>query len=124
MKKWMMALAILCGSTQARALTTWTLNCSNDSQQTLQIDHEYTRLTTVKAQLITPDVSESLIGTHTGLGYDMAATATGEEVSLQVVKPRDHGGRCGRCMNAVWPKDYYYAKLKVGSQEYNFTCYE
>lgn len=124
MKKWMIALAVLCGSSQAFALTTWKINCTNENQQSLQIEHEYTRLTTVKAALTTPEFSGSFVGTHTGLGYDMAPMITGEEVSLQVVKPRDHGGRCGRCMNAVWPKDYYYAKLKVGSQEYNFTCYE
>ncbi|MEK2645051.1 hypothetical protein [Bdellovibrio sp. BCCA] len=126
MKKWMLALAFLCGTSQALAFNTWELNCVNDQNQSLKIIHvdRFQKLDmdqNVTAQLITDEFASEFKGVKNDHGYFLSSEA-GDPVSLQVVKATNHGGRCGRCGDDWGEK--YYAKLKVDTQEYNFTCHE
>jgi hypothetical protein len=121
MKKWIPVLAVVLGASVGLAAPTEKLSCTNEFQETLEIVSDV-GASTLTALLTSNGVTQSFDGAILSTGkFDMNPSKANENVSLAVVQPRDHGGRCGRCAVGGISLDLY-AQLIVGPSGYIFKC--
>lgn len=121
MKKWISAMVVLLGASTGFAGSVKKWACANEHEQKLDIVYDSSTKTVV-ADLTKNQSQETFLGNLLPNGnFGMKPSAANEEVSLELSKSRDHGGRCGRCGPSD-PNPVINAKLVVGAQEHYFTC--
>jgi len=121
MKKWIPALAVLLGASTGLSSPNHKLSCANESQQSLEIVRD-AEIAAVTAVLGLNGTAHSFDGEILPTGkFDMKPTAENEPVALTLVRPRDHGGRCGRCAVDELPLAIN-AQLVIGATAFTFEC--
>lgn len=121
MGKWMLACAVLLGSSVSLAASINKLTCANGFQDSLEIARDFDAAT-VTAVLNSNGAVQSYEGAILPTGkFEMKPTVAEERVALALVRPRDHGGRCGRCAIDDTPPAIN-AQLVVGTVIFTFQC--
>jgi hypothetical protein len=122
MKKWIPVLAVLLGGSVGLATPLDKLICVNGDQQSLEIAQD-PEAATVAALFKSETLTQNFDGAISPGGrFAMNPTAANEHVTLDLVRPRDHGGRCGRCAIDGVPLALN-AQLAVGSEIFVFQCF-
>jgi hypothetical protein len=121
MKKWILALVMVGGSSVGLAAPIDKLSCANEFQESLEVSRD-TGAAVVSAVFTSNGVAQSFDGKILSTGkFEMNPTAANERVVLSLVRPRDHGGGCGRCAIDSTPPALA-AQLVVGPGIFVFQC--